>query len=41
MNNIMTEKWLEERNILLEESFTSELHALAIVYKKPYDSLSK
>lgn len=38
MNNTLTEKWLKERNIILEESFTGELQALADVYKKQCNS---
>lgn len=41
MNNIQTEKWLKERNIILEESFTSQLQTLAAVYKKQYAPASK
>ncbi len=38
MNNTLTEKWLKEKNIILEESFTIELQSLATVYKKQCDS---
>lgn len=41
MNNTLTEKWFKERNIILGESFTNELKALAIEYKKTYDLSSK
>lgn len=38
MNDTLTEKWLKERNIILEKSFTKELQSLATVYKKQCDS---
>lgn len=34
MNNIKADKWLEERNIILNKSFIEELQALSIAYKK-------
>ena len=34
MNNIITDKWLADRNIILDKDFIEELRDFSITYKK-------
>ncbi len=36
MDNTLTEKWLQERNIILDKSFVAELQTLIAIYKKQF-----